>query len=447
MATTAASTYPAPLPVAGEFDRYYAGSADPLLLPSLSLPPRNAMSWDPYLPSAWASSSASSSSSRPHQQPHPQSYWAASDNSFSSNAADPTLYGHAPYGHYPARAETTTAATTATTTTPHVAQHRQQHLPSASSSALPALRQHHQHHPHHDSVHQHQHQHQQHQHHHPRPTEPARLHTPAPSAASASPPAPARIKREPEADESFVFEHPSASFAGSQPQHPFSTGLSPSPALGGDAYGGGQGQMSNVVPSEVPLRATQASAAQRRMMGVFRLNPFAMHDGVHSASRLPGLARRSSASPPSSPSSATTTTTGPGHTIWGEARPLEHEPVEIEWQAALDPPDVLVPEHERDRGMHARDREGAGAGEGEGERERERERVEMWEEDQAGLIRMPQDVEDEYQNHHQHQHQHHHHHARSDSGSGSGWAWDDVPGQQQQQQRRRSSPWGIAFGR
>ncbi|KAF7360191.1 hypothetical protein MVEN_00747800 [Mycena venus] len=30
-------------------------------------------------------------------------------------------------------------------------------------------------------------------------------------------------------------------------------------------------------PTEVPLRATQASAHMRRMMGVFRLNPFAMH--------------------------------------------------------------------------------------------------------------------------------------------------------------------------
>ncbi|KAJ7269630.1 hypothetical protein C8J57DRAFT_1716689 [Mycena rebaudengoi] len=30
-------------------------------------------------------------------------------------------------------------------------------------------------------------------------------------------------------------------------------------------------------PTEVPHRATQASARMRRMMGVFRLNPFAMH--------------------------------------------------------------------------------------------------------------------------------------------------------------------------
>jgi hypothetical protein len=32
-------------------------------------------------------------------------------------------------------------------------------------------------------------------------------------------------------------------------------------------------------PTEVPLRATQASKEMRKMMGVFRLNPFAMHTG------------------------------------------------------------------------------------------------------------------------------------------------------------------------
>ncbi|KAG6885396.1 hypothetical protein C0992_005176 [Termitomyces sp. T32_za158] len=33
-------------------------------------------------------------------------------------------------------------------------------------------------------------------------------------------------------------------------------------------------------PTEVPLRATQASSDMRRMMTVFRLNPFAIHNGV-----------------------------------------------------------------------------------------------------------------------------------------------------------------------
>jgi hypothetical protein len=42
------------------------------------------------------------------------------------------------------------------------------------------------------------------------------------------------------------------------------------------------------VPAEVPLRACNATPAMRRMMGVFRLDPFAMHDGVHAASR-PGV--------------------------------------------------------------------------------------------------------------------------------------------------------------
>ncbi|EGO03730.1 hypothetical protein SERLA73DRAFT_158249 [Serpula lacrymans var. lacrymans S7.3] len=37
-------------------------------------------------------------------------------------------------------------------------------------------------------------------------------------------------------------------------------------------------------PTEVPLRATQASKEMRRMMGVFRLNPFSMHEGGGGAS-------------------------------------------------------------------------------------------------------------------------------------------------------------------
>lgn len=42
------------------------------------------------------------------------------------------------------------------------------------------------------------------------------------------------------------------------------------------------------VPSDVPLRATGAPPGMRRMMGAFRLDPFALHDGVHAAFR-PGL--------------------------------------------------------------------------------------------------------------------------------------------------------------
>ena len=58
-------------------------------------------------------------------------------------------------------------------------------------------------------------------------------------------------------------------------------------------------------PTEVPLRATQASKAMRRMMGVFRLNPFSMHD-----------------------SSIQSTTTWTGE----EAGPLEEEPQMFEFQ-------------------------------------------------------------------------------------------------------------------
>ncbi|KAG1869889.1 hypothetical protein F4604DRAFT_1772235 [Suillus subluteus] len=40
-----------------------------------------------------------------------------------------------------------------------------------------------------------------------------------------------------------------------------------------------QDSTSLAPPTEVPLRATQASKAMRKMMGVFRLNPFSMHEG------------------------------------------------------------------------------------------------------------------------------------------------------------------------
>jgi hypothetical protein len=66
-------------------------------------------------------------------------------------------------------------------------------------------------------------------------------------------------------------------------------------------------------PTEVPLRATQASKEMRKMMGVFRLNPFAMHSG---AGR------------------------GVVSSSWygGEARPLDEEPVTFEFQLELDDP-------------------------------------------------------------------------------------------------------------
>lgn len=74
-------------------------------------------------------------------------------------------------------------------------------------------------------------------------------------------------------------------------------------------------------PTEVPLRATQASKAMRRMMGVFRLNPFSMHD-----------------------SSMQSTSTWTGE----EAGPLEEEPQMFEFQ--LHVPGCEESASESDRG-------------------------------------------------------------------------------------------------
>nr|GAT59264.1 predicted protein [Mycena chlorophos] len=77
-------------------------------------------------------------------------------------------------------------------------------------------------------------------------------------------------------------------------------------------------------PTEVPLRATQASARMRRMMGVFRLNPFAIQ--LQKGQR-----------PPSK-----TDCTWAG----GEARPLDEPPRVFEFQLALEQP--LLPEYGSD---------------------------------------------------------------------------------------------------
>ena len=69
-----------------------------------------------------------------------------------------------------------------------------------------------------------------------------------------------------------------------------------------------QASSSLAPPTEVPLRATQASKAMRKMMGVFRLNPFSMHD-----------------------SGAQPTTTWTGE----EPGPLEQEPQMFEFQLDL----------------------------------------------------------------------------------------------------------------
>ncbi|KAJ3503322.1 hypothetical protein NLJ89_g8487 [Agrocybe chaxingu] len=76
-------------------------------------------------------------------------------------------------------------------------------------------------------------------------------------------------------------------------------------------------------PTEVPLRATQASKEMRRMMGVFRLNPFAMHS-LSMGTNGDGDDHSGLGSP----------TSGAGAAPWcgGEARPLEEEPVMFEFQ-------------------------------------------------------------------------------------------------------------------
>ncbi|PCH39435.1 hypothetical protein WOLCODRAFT_167961 [Wolfiporia cocos MD-104 SS10] len=112
---------------------------------------------------------------------------------------------------------------------------------------------------------------------------------PAPASPSPQPP----VKTEEDAEGSFIFEQPA-----------------PSAALGRDVAAAFESM------PEVPLRATGASKEMRKMMGAFRLDPFAMHNGIRSAAV---------AAPP------------PGI----EVGPLREEPRLIEFQVHLDAP--LVP--------------------------------------------------------------------------------------------------------
>lgn len=68
---------------------------------------------------------------------------------------------------------------------------------------------------------------------------------------------------------------------------------------------------------EVPLRATHAPPKMRKMMYSFRLENFAMHDGIRSAATAPGSGGI-------------------------EVGPLREKPVELEWQ--LDLEDALLPQ-------------------------------------------------------------------------------------------------------
>ncbi|KAI0739161.1 hypothetical protein C8Q80DRAFT_234506 [Daedaleopsis nitida] len=106
--------------------------------------------------------------------------------------------------------------------------------------------------------------------------------TPPPSSHASTPP----IKEE-DAESSFVIE---VSVPAEQPT------ASPMP--------------------EVPLRATHAPPKMRKMMYSFRLENFAMHDGIRSAATQPGSGGI-------------------------EVGPLKEEPVELQWQIDLD--SSLVP--------------------------------------------------------------------------------------------------------
>ncbi|KAJ2913778.1 hypothetical protein MD484_g6630, partial [Candolleomyces efflorescens] len=97
------------------------------------------------------------------------------------------------------------------------------------------------------------------------------------------------------------------------------------------------GATFNPLPMEVPLRATQATDDMRKMMTVFRLNPFALQNGE---------ARRSgSVSSSDSSSTVDSSESSPGQF---EAKPLEEEPLMFEFQVQLDDPELLVPESERE---------------------------------------------------------------------------------------------------
>lgn len=86
-----------------------------------------------------------------------------------------------------------------------------------------------------------------------------------------------------------------------------------SPGLNTLDFGAGQ---SHAPPAEVPLRATQASKEMRRMMGVFRLNPFAMHSLSVGSDDGPSIGPQETSAP-----------------SWcGEPGPLEEEPVILEFQ-------------------------------------------------------------------------------------------------------------------
>jgi hypothetical protein len=76
-------------------------------------------------------------------------------------------------------------------------------------------------------------------------------------------------------------------------------------------------------PTEVPLRATQAPPEMRSMMGVFRLNPFAMHTGEGRGMVAPTWCGE-------------------------EARPLDEDPIIFEFQIELEDSVTHVPEQPKE---------------------------------------------------------------------------------------------------
>ena len=98
--------------------------------------------------------------------------------------------------------------------------------------------------------------------------------------------------------------HPTVKVEPDDPDGCFIMELSPSLALSLNGL-----NQTLAPPTEVPLRATQASKEMRKMMGVFRLNPFAMHNG-EGRGVMPAL--------------------------WGGGGPLEEEPLIFEFQLDID---------------------------------------------------------------------------------------------------------------
>jgi len=128
--------------------------------------------------------------------------------------------------------------------------------------------------------------------------------SPAPTPTASSPPTSVKIEPD-DPDSRFIMD-----LAAYPSQSTTSSRSSP------ETYGFNEPLQLSVPPTEVPLRATQASKEMRCMMGVFRLNPFSMHnlsrggDGEDSALGSPT-----------------------GSAAWcGEAGPLEEEPVMLEFQ-------------------------------------------------------------------------------------------------------------------